>query len=110
MTGIIAKTHQRPRASNNLAGQLMQSQFYRFVMLSYRHSFHAGNFADVLKHTVQALIIESLKQKPKPFVYHDTHSAAGRYDLRDAKSEKTGEDGIGQIPVMLIISIIINQL
>jgi 23S rRNA (adenine2030-N6)-methyltransferase len=60
-------------------------------MLSYRHSFHAGNFADVLKHTVQSLIIEALKQKPKPFVYFDTHSAAGRYDLSDDKSEKTGE-------------------
>lgn len=60
-------------------------------MLSYRHSFHAGNFADVLKHTVQSLIIEALKQKPKPFVYFDTHSAAGRYDLHDDKSEKTGE-------------------
>ncbi|NRA53486.1 MAG: 23S rRNA (adenine(2030)-N(6))-methyltransferase RlmJ [Gammaproteobacteria bacterium] len=68
-------------------------------MLSYRHSFHAGNFADVLKHTVQSLIIESLKQKPTPFVYHDTHSAAGRYDLRDAKSEKTGEykEGIARL-------------
>lgn len=68
-------------------------------MLSYRHSFHAGNFADVLKHTVQSLIIESLKQKPKPFVYHDTHSAAGRYDLRDEKSQKTGEykEGIARL-------------
>ena len=36
-------------------------------MLSYRHSFHAGNHADVLKHTVQSLIIESLKEKEKPF-------------------------------------------
>ena len=60
-------------------------------MLSYRHSFHAGNFADVLKHTVQSLIIESLQQKPTPFVYVDTHSAAGRYNLSDSKSEKTGE-------------------
>lgn len=68
-------------------------------MLSYRHSFHAGNFADVLKHTVQSLIIEALKQKPKPFVYFDTHSAAGRYDLNDTKSEKTGEykEGIGRL-------------
>jgi len=60
-------------------------------MLSYRHSFHAGNFADVLKHIVQALIIEALKQKPKPFVYYDTHAGAGRYDLMDAKSQKTAE-------------------
>ena len=42
-------------------------------MLSYRHSFHAGNHADVVKHIVQSLILDSLKQKDKPFVYHDTH-------------------------------------
>ncbi|MGL4978085.1 MAG: 23S rRNA (adenine(2030)-N(6))-methyltransferase RlmJ, partial [Plesiomonas sp.] len=45
-------------------------------MLSYRHSFHAGNYADVLKHSVQSLIIEALKQKDKPFLYLDTHSGA----------------------------------
>lgn len=68
-------------------------------MLSYRHSFHAGNHADVLKHTVQSLIIASLKQKDKAFVYHDTHSGAGRYDLASEHAEKTGEykDGIGLI-------------
>ncbi|RXJ73002.1 23S rRNA (adenine(2030)-N(6))-methyltransferase RlmJ [Veronia nyctiphanis] len=68
-------------------------------MLSYRHSFHAGNHADVLKHIVQSLIIEALKEKEKPFVYHDTHSGAGRYDLHDEWSEKTGEykDGIAQL-------------
>ncbi|GAA4887686.1 23S rRNA (adenine(2030)-N(6))-methyltransferase RlmJ [Ferrimonas pelagia] len=68
-------------------------------MLSYRHSYHAGNHADVLKHTVQALILEALKGKEKPFVYHDTHSGAGRYDLRDDHAEKTGEyvEGIGRL-------------
>ena len=68
-------------------------------MLSYRHSFHAGNHADVLKHIVQSLCLESLKQKEKPFVYHDTHSGAGRYDLLHAHAEKTGEykDGIAKI-------------
>ncbi|MGL4858521.1 MAG: 23S rRNA (adenine(2030)-N(6))-methyltransferase RlmJ, partial [Enterobacteriaceae bacterium] len=38
-------------------------------MLSYRHSFHAGNPADVLKHIVLTLIIEAMKQKEKPFLY-----------------------------------------
>lgn len=68
-------------------------------MLSYRHSFHAGNFADVLKHTVETLIIEALKQKETPFVYHDTHSAAGRYSVNSAHAEKTGEyiDGISRL-------------
>ncbi|MDG3086801.1 23S rRNA (adenine(2030)-N(6))-methyltransferase RlmJ [Vibrio hannami] len=60
-------------------------------MLSYRHSFHAGNHADVVKHIVQSLILDSLKQKDKPFVYHDTHSGVGRYDLTHEWSEKTGE-------------------
>lgn len=61
------------------------------ILLSYRHSFHAGNHADVLKHIVQSLILDALKQKDKPFVYHDTHSGVGRYDLTHEWSEKTGE-------------------
>ncbi|WKV49009.1 23S rRNA (adenine(2030)-N(6))-methyltransferase RlmJ [Dickeya fangzhongdai] len=68
-------------------------------MLSYRHSFHAGNHADVLKHTVQSLIITALKEKDKPFLYLDTHSGAGRYQLQSEHAERTGEylDGIGRI-------------
>ncbi|MGY3571075.1 23S rRNA (adenine(2030)-N(6))-methyltransferase RlmJ [Vibrio paucivorans] len=68
-------------------------------MLSYRHSFHAGNHADVVKHIVQSLILNSLKQKEKPFVYHDTHSGVGRYDLTHEWSEKTGEykQGIARV-------------
>ncbi|MBO1374981.1 23S rRNA (adenine(2030)-N(6))-methyltransferase RlmJ [Vibrio cholerae] len=68
-------------------------------MLSYRHSFHAGNHADVLKHIVQSLILNSLQQKEKPFVYHDTHSGVGRYDLTHEWSEKTGEykQGIARV-------------
>ena len=68
-------------------------------MLSYRHSFHAGNHADVLKHTVQSLIIESLKEKEKPFLYLDTHAGAGRYLLSGEHAERTGEylEGIARI-------------
>lgn len=68
-------------------------------MLSYRHSFHAGNHADVLKHTVQSLIIEALKEKEKPFLYLDTHAGAGRYQLSSAHAERTGEylNGIGRV-------------
>ncbi|PVX42729.1 23S rRNA (adenine2030-N6)-methyltransferase [Pasteurella langaaensis DSM 22999] len=66
-------------------------------MLSYRHSFHAGNHADVIKHIVQMLIIESLQQKEKGFYYLDTHSGVGRYRLFSEESEKTAEfaEGIG---------------
>ncbi|AKO45823.1 23S rRNA (adenine(2030)-N(6))-methyltransferase RlmJ [[Haemophilus] ducreyi] len=60
-------------------------------MLSYRHSFHAGNHADVVKHIVQLLILQSLKQKDKGFLYLDTHAGVGRYSLFSAESEKTGE-------------------
>lgn len=68
-------------------------------MLSYRHSFHAGNHADVLKHTVQSLIIESLKEKDNPFLYLDTHAGAGRYQLSGEHAERTGEylEGIARI-------------
>ncbi|MFZ4832416.1 23S rRNA (adenine(2030)-N(6))-methyltransferase RlmJ [Rouxiella sp. Mn2063] len=68
-------------------------------MLSYRHSFHAGNHADVLKHTVQSLIIESLKEKEKPFLYLDTHAGAGRYQLSGEHAERTGEylEGIARL-------------
>ena len=50
-------------------------------MLSYRHSFHAGNHADVLKHLVLVQLIDYLKQKDKPFWVIDTHAGAGLYAL-----------------------------
>jgi 23S rRNA (adenine2030-N6)-methyltransferase len=65
--------------------------------MNYRHVYHAGNFADVLKHAVLALVIEHLKLKEAPFRVIDTHAGAGLYDLTSAEAEKTGEwwDGIG---------------
>ena len=78
---------------------MLAPPFYHwlFAMLSYRHSFHAGNFADVLKHLVQVAILEYLKRKDKPFCYHDTHSGAGLYSLTGEHASKTGEyqSGIG---------------
>jgi 23S rRNA (adenine2030-N6)-methyltransferase len=68
-------------------------------MLSYRHGFHAGNFADVLKHSLITLVISALKQKDKPFVYIDTHAGAGKYSFKSEFSQKTGEyeQGIGRV-------------
>ena len=57
-------------------------------MLSYRHAFHAGNYADVLKHLVQVEILRYLQQKDKPLVYIDTHAGAGLYALDSAAAEK----------------------
>lgn len=68
-------------------------------MLSYRHSFHAGNFADVLKHTVLVEILASLIKKDKPFDYIDTHAGAGLYHLKsnDAKKLEEYNNGIAKL-------------
>lgn len=64
--------------------------------MNYRHAYHAGNFADVLKHAVLVGLIEALKQKQTPFCYLDTHAGAGRYDLHGTEAQKTREavDGV----------------
>jgi 23S rRNA (adenine2030-N6)-methyltransferase len=59
--------------------------------MNYRHAYHAGNFADVLKHLVLTLVIEHLKQKPAPFRVIDTHAGVGLYDLTSVEAAKTGE-------------------
>lgn len=68
-------------------------------MLSYRHAFHAGNFADVLKHSVLTLVLEYMTRKEKGYYYIDSHSGAGMYSLADEYAQKTGEfkDGIAKI-------------
>jgi 23S rRNA (adenine2030-N6)-methyltransferase len=50
-------------------------------MMNYRHAFHAGNFADVVKHAVLTRIVEHLKAKEKAFRVIDTHAGRGLYDL-----------------------------
>lgn len=64
-------------------------------MLSYRHAFHAGNHADVLKHATLSLVLASFKQKDKPFVYLDTHAGGGVYDLESDWARKTRESNSG---------------
>jgi 23S rRNA (adenine2030-N6)-methyltransferase len=65
--------------------------------MNYRHAYHAGNFADVLKHAVLVALLEALKTKATPFCYIDTHAGSGRYDLKSREARKTGEaeDGVG---------------
>lgn len=60
-------------------------------MLSYRHAFHAGNHADVLKHYVLSLVLDYFNQKSAPYWYIDTHAGAGFYALKDAYAQKNGE-------------------
>ena len=64
-------------------------------MLSYRHAFHAGNHADILKHSLLTLVLQSLHKKEKPFSLIDTHAGAGIYVLDDERAEKTGEAAEG---------------
>ena len=68
-------------------------------MLSYRHAFHAGNHADVLKHLVLVQLTRYLGQKDAPFWYVDTHAGAGAYELNTAYAQKLAEyrGGIGRL-------------
>ncbi|MDH5584794.1 MAG: 23S rRNA (adenine(2030)-N(6))-methyltransferase RlmJ, partial [Gammaproteobacteria bacterium] len=68
-------------------------------MLSYRHGFHAGNHADVLKHFVLVELLGRLAAKDKPFWYIDTHAGAGLYrlDAGFAEKQREFEDGIGRL-------------
>ena len=68
-------------------------------MLSYRHAFHAGNFADVLKHVVLLDILTYLTQKDKPFCVIDTHAGGGKYELDGDYASKNREfdSGISQL-------------
>jgi 23S rRNA (adenine2030-N6)-methyltransferase len=64
-------------------------------MLSYRHSYHAGNFADVMKHVVVVAILRYMTQKVAPLCYIDTHGGAGTYDLRSDHALKNSESDTG---------------
>ena len=64
-------------------------------MLSYRHAFHAGSPADVLKHAVLAFVLRYATRKVKPLYVLDTHAGAGGYDLGSPMAAKTGEAEAG---------------
>ena len=67
--------------------------------MNYRHIYHAGNFADVMKHALLIPLIRAMQRKDKPFLVLDTHAGIGSYDVRSEQAEKTGEwrGGIGKI-------------
>ena len=67
--------------------------------MNYRHAYHAGNHADVLKHAVLARVIEAMKRKDKPFRMIDAHAGVGLYDLSGIEAGKTGEweGGVGRL-------------
>ena len=67
--------------------------------MNYRHSFHAGNFADILKHVALMRVLAHLRLKDAPFRVIDTHAGAGMYDLKGDEASRTGEwiEGIGRL-------------
>jgi hypothetical protein len=73
-------------------------------MLSYRHAFHAGNPADVLKHTLLVHALDYMVQKEKPLLYGDTHAGAGMYRLDDgfATMNREYEAGVGRLQASLV--------
>lgn len=68
-------------------------------MLAYRHAFHAGNAADVLKHVVLVAALERMAAKDKGYTYIDTHAGAGGYALGERMAQRLAEyqDGVGRI-------------
>jgi 23S rRNA (adenine2030-N6)-methyltransferase len=67
--------------------------------MNYRHAYHAGSFADVVKHSVLCRVLAHLREKPAAFRVIDTHAGAGLYDLAGPEAGKTGEwrQGIGRL-------------
>jgi len=67
--------------------------------MNYRHIYHAGNFADVIKHIMLMLVMDYLQQKDKPLFALDTHAGIGLYDLQSEEAMKTSEAelGIGRV-------------
>jgi 23S rRNA (adenine2030-N6)-methyltransferase len=67
--------------------------------VNYRHGFHVGNFADVLKHVVVTAVLDALRRKDTPFRVIDTHAGRGWYDLASEQARRSPEwrDGVGRL-------------
>ncbi|OGT43204.1 MAG: hypothetical protein A3F13_03325 [Gammaproteobacteria bacterium RIFCSPHIGHO2_12_FULL_40_19] len=67
--------------------------------MNYRHSYHAGNFADVVKHAILVVLLQSLKRKETPFCFLDTHAGIGLYELQSEQAQKKQEyeNGIAKL-------------
>jgi len=68
--------------------------------MNYRHAYHAGNFADVLKHVVLVALIEHLARKPSPMFLLDTHAGRGNYPLEAIETQRTHEYRTGILPLL----------
>lgn len=85
--------------------------------MNYRHAYHAGNFADCMKHALLVWLLRAMARKDKGFAVLDTHAGVGRYDLAGLPAERTGEwrAGIGRLmgvtdPALAEYLALVNQL
>ena len=76
-------------------------------MLAYRHAFHAGNHADVLKHLVLYQVLDHMNQKDKGWRYVDTHAGAGGYSLQGdyARKKAEYEQGVGRLLARITLAL-----
>ena len=65
--------------------------------MKYRHSFHAGNFADVHKHMTLLAVLAGLQRKDKGFLYLETHAGRGAYDLSESPGSRASRTGLARI-------------
>lgn len=91
--------HREIVSQSGPVAPLYSAFFFVATAMNYRHAYHAGNFADVLKHTVLRALIEALQVKPAPFCYIETHAGSGNYALNGFEASRTGEhlDGIARL-------------
>lgn len=68
--------------------------------MNYDHAFHAGNFADIVKHAVLAAAVARMAERPGAFAVIDTHGGAGRHDLTGAAAQRTGEARAGALRLL----------
>ena len=68
--------------------------------MNYRHAFHAGNFADLVKHAALLQLLERMQADPRPLQVFDTHAGRGLYDLSGEEAQRSGEAEEGVIQLM----------
>ncbi|MEH3120673.1 MAG: 23S rRNA (adenine(2030)-N(6))-methyltransferase RlmJ [Sphingomonas phyllosphaerae] len=77
--------------------------------MNYRHSFHAGNSADVVKHSLLIELVRALQQKPGALTLIDTHAGCGLYDLEGESAQRTGESAQGVLRVFADANPLLND-
>jgi len=72
------------------------------LIMNYLHAYHAGNFADVMKHSILTLLVDYLEKKPSAYTYIDSHAGSGIYDLTSEYALKTEEAELGIIKLFQV--------